>query len=359
MECLKFIAMKQLQLAFIAVFIFFLFPVHAQIITANQKTPSLTCVDFFKTDKVSELTLLSDFKNLRSKKKVGVYQNAVATLYINATDSITENAEISARGAFRRELCQMPSLMINFKTKTPSILGGLKKMKVVCGCSSSPYNERLVLMEYLTYKIYNLLTDLSFKAKLLKVNYKDVNDKMKPYSQYAFFIEDVDEMAKRNGCREYKGKVANSILSDRNQMTMVTIFQYMIGNTDWSVPNYHNIKLIQLKKDSTSYPYTVPYDFDFAGIVNASYAFPNKDLFDIEKVTDRLYRGFPRTMEELEKTLQIFRDKKEEILSMVLKFDLLDLKDRKTMIDYIEDFYKIINDSKRVKYEFVNNARQN
>ena len=348
--------MKQLHGMLFIVLILATLHTNAQIIQASQKSTGLTCVDFFKTEQPAELTIVSDFKTLKSKKKKGVYQNAVGTLYLSQTDSIQDNLSICARGEFRRENCQMPSLIVNFKNTTPSPLSGLKKMKMVCGCSSTAYSERLVLQEYLAYKIYNFLTDMSFRVRLVKVNYRDINNKVKPYSQYAFLIEDVDEMAKRNGCREYEKK-ASSVLSDRAQMNLVALFQYMIGNTDWSVPNYHNIKLIQLRNDSTSYPYIVPYDFDFAGIVNASYAVANTELFGIEKVTDRAYRGYPRSIEELEVTLKIFRDNKENILSLVRGFDLLDLKERKIMLDYIEDFYSIINNPKKVKYEFVNGGR--
>src|SRR5215218_7358700 len=206
--------MKQLQRLFFIAFLFAILPADAQIIQASQKTNALTCTEFFKTEQPAEFTMISDFKTLKSKKKKGIYQDAVATLYLSEKDSISDKISICARGEFRRENCQMPSLMINFKSTTPSALSGLKKMKMVCGCSSTSSSERFVLKEYLTYKIYNFLTDMSFKTRLVKVSYKDVNDKVKPYSQYAFLIEDVDDLAKRNGCREYEKK-ASSVLSDR------------------------------------------------------------------------------------------------------------------------------------------------
>ena len=215
--------MKQLQGVLFAVLVFTALHTDAQIIQASQKSTTLTSVDFFKTEQPAELTIVSDFRTLKSKKKKGVYQDAVGTLHLSQTDSISDNISICARGEFRRENCQMPSLIVNFKTTTPTPLSGLKKMKMVCGCSSTAYSERLVLREYLAYKIYNFLTDMSFRVRLVKVNYKDINNKVKPYSQYAFLIEDVDELAKRNACREYEKK-ASSVLSDRRQMTLVAMF---------------------------------------------------------------------------------------------------------------------------------------
>ena len=132
--------------------------------------------------------------------------------------------------------------------------------------------EQFLLKEYIIYKIYNLLTPMSYRVRLIKMNYEDVNGKKKAMSQYAFFIEDIKAMAKRNKCKEYtKGKVTTEG-TNRAQMTLVSVFEYMIGNTDWAVPVNHNIRLIYPKADSTAAPYAIAYDFDFSGLVNADYA---------------------------------------------------------------------------------------
>ena len=307
---------------------------------------------FFSAVEPLEITLTSDFKKLRLQKKKDVYQPAYFTVRLSSNEIVSDSVRIYARGEFRRQHCQMPSLMISFKGKKNAVLKGLKKLKMVCGCSSSANDERLVLMEYLAYKIYNLLTDMSFQVRLVQMNYQDVNNKIKPYTQYAFFIEDVDDMAARNNCKEYQ-KAARALYSNRYQTSMMTMYQYMIGNLDWSIPNYHNIKLIQPLNDSTAYPYIVPYDFDFSGLVNAPYAFPNQEMFAVENVTDRFYRGQPRTPEEIEVLLQIYKSKKEKIIALIQNFETLNENDRKTMVNYIEDFYKTINNPKLVEHHFV------
>ena len=148
-------------------------------------------------------------------------------------------------------------------------------------------------------------------------------------------------------------------MADRNQMTLMSMFQFMIGNTDWSIPNYHNIKFIQSRTDSFSAPYIVPYDFDFSGLVNASYAFPNQELFGIEKVTDRLYRGLPRSEEEIENVLTLFKSKEDSIMQIVNGFTLLKSSERKTVADYLEEFYKMIDNKRAVRYQFVSGFKQN
>ena len=169
-------------------------------------------------------------------------------------------------------------------------------------------------------------------------------------------IEDAEEMAQRNNCIQKKDQKWQTESTDRKTMTMVAVFEYMISNGDWSVPVNHNTTLIFPKGSDGSIPYVVPYDFDHSGFVNASYATPN-ELLGTESVTERVYRGFPRTMEELQATFEIFKNKKEAITSLVMNFTLLKERTRKEIVSYLNDFYKTINDKRQVQSIFIENAR--
>jgi len=139
-------------------------------------------------------------------------------------------------------------------------------------------------------------------------------------------------------------------------MTKVAVFEYMISNGDWSVPNNHNIRLIYDKHNEAALPYAVPYDFDHSGFVNAGYAVPN-ELLGTEKVTERVYRGFPRKMEELQATFDVFKSKKESIYSLINNFALLAARTKKELINFLDDFYSTINDKRQVQNIFIDNAR--
>jgi hypothetical protein len=306
---------------------------------------------FFNSPDPMEITLVSDFKRIKSKRLKKVYQPATATVAMPGVTPVTEEVELAARGEFRRTTCLMPSIIVNFKNPKAPQLSSLKKLKVVCGCSHSSYDEELVLKEYLIYKMYNMLTDFSFGVRLAKITYKDVASKTKEYAQYGFLIEDVDDVAKRNGCREYEKPVLNAARTDAFQMGLVSMFQYMIGNTDWSLPNKHNIRFVQLRTDSISFPYVIPYDFDYCGLVNAPYAIPQPE-FGIEKVTDRYYRGLARTKEEIDPVIQLFKEKKEFMLALVQNFTLLKKSVREQMVYYIETFYKDLDDKRKLTYVF-------
>jgi hypothetical protein len=213
-----------------------------------------------------------------------------------------------------------------------------------------------LLKEYLIYKIYNLLTEKSFRVRLLNLRFEDSKGSKKPINQHAFLIETTKEMAKRNKCREFKYNKINTESTNRDQMTLVAIFEYMIGNTDWSVPGGHNTVLVQPKNDSTAMPFVIPYDFDYSGFVNAEYAIPTEEL-GLENVRQRLYRGYSRTPDELDDVITVFKNKKDSIYSLINNFNLLAQRNRNEIIQYLDEFYKTINNSSQVKNVFIEGAR--
>jgi hypothetical protein len=312
---------------------------------------------FFLDDRVIETTFSTDIKKLRANKKAMAWLPAQIVMNFPDSTEISEQISVQPRGVYRKTNCDLASLMLNFKNPTSPKLSALKKMKLVGGCSGSVRDEELLLKEYLVYKMYNEISIMSFKVRLLHINYKDSKQKVKPYSQYAFLIEDMDDLTARNNCREVKNKDFLTEATNRQQMTLVYLFQYMIGNTDWSVHKYHNIKLMVPKNDTLARPYTIPYDFDYAGLVDAPYAIPNENL-GIKDVKERLYRGFERSMEELEEAIKIFIEKKSRIMYIVNNFPHLTERTKKEMTWYLEDFYKLIENKRSVRQTFITNARK-
>jgi hypothetical protein len=139
--------------------------------------------------------------------------------------------------------------------------------------------------------------------------------------------------------------------AERNQVTMLAVFQYMIGNIDWPVSVNQNIKLIEPGKDSLNIPFAVPYDFDFGGLVNADYATAPPNL-PVATVRQRLYRGWPRTLVELQDVFTVYNQKKDKIYKLINDCDLLPPSHKKDMIDYLEDFYRTINNKREVQKVF-------
>ena len=326
----------------------------------GQRSP-IDSIRFFKDEGLIDITLTTDIRQLQSSKGDETYQEASVNCRFPDSSVIDEKIKIAARGHYRREFCTIPPLLLNFHNTTSPRLSSLGKLKLVIGCGSNTDDEQLVLKEYLVYKMYNLLEEKSFRARLVRVNYRDTRNKTKPFSQYAFFIEDDNDMAERNGC-EKRDKVSFLTEStDRDMMTKVALFQYMISNGDWSVPVNHNIKLIFHKKEQTV-PLAIPYDFDHSGFVNADYALPPElftERFGVEKVTERVYWGYPRTMDELQAAFKLFNDKKSAITSLINNCQPLTARTKKSAVDFINQFYSIISDKRKVQDIFIDNARKN
>ncbi len=312
---------------------------------------------FFLDDNVVEVTLTTDIKKLRRAKEEPTWQPAKIQMKFSDTLVINEQISVQTRGVYRKTYCDIASLMLNFKSPQSPRLSKLKKLKLVGGCNSGRGDEVLLLKEYLVYKLYNQLSIMSFRVRLLHVTYADSQSKMKPYSQYAFLIEDMDDVAERNNCIEKNHTVVKSEATNRQQITFVSIFQYMIGNTDFSIPNRHNVKLMVPKNDTLQLPYVIPYDFDYAGIVNAPYAVPREEL-GISSVRERLYRGYGRSIEEVKPLVENFKEKEESLFYTIKNFEFLKSQSRDDMLNYIKQFYDIISSNRMVKQVFVDNVRR-
>lgn len=313
--------------------------------------------DFFADEGIINVTINTDIRNLIAEKKSLKDVEALITCKFADSSEIKETIKIRPRGHFRRENCYLSSLMLIFNSNLSNKLAFLKNLKMVAPCGKTSSDEQHLLKEYQAYKTYNILTDLSFRVRLLRVTYNDIRKNVGSFTQYAFLLEDIDAVAKRNNHRQKKNISFSPAGTNRYQTTLMCIFQYMIGNTDWSIPNYHNIKLVVPRKDTSSVPLPVPYDFDMTGIVNPPYA-GTSPIFEIEKVTDRLYRGFPVSIEEVQTIIDLFLQKEKEILGSIYSFNLLNKRSKHDMAYFLNGFFSEIKDKSVVKAVFITNARR-
>lgn len=302
---------------------------------------------FFGTDVPLEMILKYDITDFVKNKNKGEYLDAV--LQINYKDqTVTKNIRIKARGNFRRGQCAFPPLFLNFKTDKieNTELQGMKKIKIVTHCSSSKNNETYIFKEYLVYKLYNVLTDKSFRVRLLDLSYIDTGKKQKNYRQHGFIIEPIELVAKRANSIEIESEIVKGVNVAEEDADRVALFNYMFGNTDWRFKGGHNMKFIKSMTTVTDKVLAVPYDFDFSGFVDTYYSFPQEWATTCESTTDREYLGYCRNNEDnYLKTIELFKDKKEEILDTINDFQYLSEKEKETLLDFINEFYSEINNT--------------
>lgn len=337
-------------------FLLFFFFLRCQTLN-GQPVSIINKVKFFEDTSVLNATIKVNMVNLfREINKQGMRfpANFSATLPDNTQGN--EPIFLEVRGHFRRAHCYLPPLKIIFGGEKNFADKSLSSLKLVNQCTTANTDEQYLLKEYVVYKIYNLLTDMSFRVRLLHLNLADSSGRKKPIYEYGFIVEDIKNVAKRNNCKEWKNEKIDPRQTDPQQMTIVAIFEYMIGNTDWGVSANHNTRLLRSKTDSLQKPYVVPYDFDFSGFVNTDYSIPDEKL-DIKNVRERLYRGFPKSMDEVNKAVDIFKKQKSNIYALINNFDLLTPNSKKELSKYLDDFFVMINKTEEVKKVFIDNAR--
>jgi hypothetical protein len=141
--------------------------------------------------------------------------------------------------------------------------------------------------------------------------------------------------------------------ADRRSLATYGLFQYLIGNTDWSIVAGHNALRLR-GADATQL--VVPFDFDFSGLVDASYAGPPPEL-PIDEVTDRLFRGFCAPDFDWPELFAHFQERRGAIEELVATQPGLDAKHRATAAAFIASFYEVIDSPARRQRDILDECR--
>ena len=313
----------------------------------------------FANDEIVDVTITAPFKEIMDTRSLeDELQGTLVYRDAESGKDVTLDIGIRARGKFRRkkEVCAFAPLRLNFRKTKDTLFAKSDKMKLVTHCRTrSDKYEQAVVKEFIAYRILNTLTDWSFRARLLRARYIESTDGEEVANTYAVLIEHDTQLAKRIDMKVDESPSTTVEALDAQHTNVVSVFQYLIGNTDFSPikgapgePCCHNFVL--LRDDDTQI--SVPYDFDVTGLVAPPHAVPNP-RFGLSSVKQRLYRGRCANNEYLDATFQRFRDKRPEIESLVLDQAALSDGERKRSLRYINDFYKIIDSQRQVNYRFL------
>jgi len=305
----------------------------------------------FASDKVLDLTLKGNIRSCLNDRDSSKNHSLVLSFRNEDSSEISIPVKVKTRGNFRRlkENCFYPPLLIRFPKKSsqkPSVFREQEKLKLVMPCNK---DDEFVIREWLVYKLYNLVTPKSFRTRLVRIKLEDAGNKKKAASFYGILLEEERQLAKRNKAISVNRRLKPEQTRQHEFLTMA-VFQYLIGNTDWSVQYLQNIKL--LATDSTAVPVTVPYDFDHAGLVDAPYARPAEELL-MSSVRERRYRGYcVKDLKIFEKVIEEFNHLKKKIYALYTSCSFLNAKYIKTTSKYLDEFYETINNPKTWRKEF-------
>lgn len=298
----------------------------------------------FREDAPLALTIGADFRAVFAHRDTLKPPRSPATLtFAGDSGPMVVPIELATRGHFRLRpsVCAFPPLKLYLPKQQlkGTAFAGNGSLKLVTHCGKQPRSEQNLLIEYAIYRAYNRLTDLSHRARLARVTYADTRDSTKTLTRYGFLLEDDKDLAARNGGSLFEQVGASYSEMDSAQMDLVGIFEYLIGNTDWSVIMRHNVRLVQVPGRPVLYP--VAYDFDFSGLVDAGYATPDPRM-PIKSVRERLYRGMCRSLDQLAPTLSRVMAAKDSIREAFATVPDLDPKRLKDVLSYLDEGFRTI-----------------
>ena len=313
----------------------------------TQVSTQISTVDLFGSDEVLDIKLLGSVRELLDDRvEKPTYYPLVLTYMAKDSSEVAIKIRARTRGHFRRdkENCDYPPILLNFtkQLSKSTLFENQDKLKLVTPCQGDNY----IFREWLVYKMYNLVTEKSFKARLVRIQPYDTKKKKELASMYGILLEEEKQMAARNNMKPIERKLVRGEHTDKESFLKMVMFQYMIGNTDWSVPYLHNTRLIAA--DSLSTLYTVPYDFDHAGIVGAHYANPPPEL-NLSSTKQRCYRGYCITdMKSFNEVLSTFKKLKKDFYKLYTGCPFFNARYVSNTTKFLDQFYETINNAKKL-----------
>ena len=274
-------------------------------------------------------------------------------------DGVTYPIALTPRGItrLRPDTCDFPPLRVELTQPAPpgSLFHSQRRLKLVTHCKQTSSFQQKVLLEYSAYRLYNLMTPQSFRARLANVDYVDAGGR--PYiSRVGFFLEDFDDVAKRNG-------MVNAHLGDRVPLQQIdplagarmAVFEYMISNYDWSMRAApkgeeccHNARLMTSAPGGIALP--VPYDFDYSGLVDAPYAGPPIELEgEVSDLRSRSYRGYCVHAAQARAVAAELSPRRAEFLGLFATIPGLDARNQSRAAGFVQGFFADLDSGKIFK----------
>ena len=316
----------------------------------------------FQSDAPLTVTLQAPWTDVLKPGKASTRHPAVLG-FTDARGPHRIAATVETRGITRKRVCRFPPLRLRFaKGATDgSDFAGQDSLKMVTHCDTAPSFGQYYVQELLAYRIYNRVTDLSFRARPLEVTYQDPQGGKPNGPRFAFLIEDVGDMARRYGMKaDPRARFRPGDL-DSMALSRLMLFQYLIGNTDFDVLTgpqadecCHNVRVVGAG-DGKRVP--VPYDFDSAGMIGAKYAAPHASL-PIKDVRTRLYRGMCMHNDTLEAARREVLGHREAIFALVRGESRLAPQRQRVVLEYFEEFYATLGDDAKFAREITAKCRK-
>jgi hypothetical protein len=314
----------------------------------------------FASDEIFDLTVTVPLSRL--KRQEPVISGVNGTLELD--DGTSMPVTCKKYGISRLRECQLASLVFTVEASDvrDTAFEGLQTLRLVTPCRLRGDHDQYTLLEYLVYRAYAVITEPALRVRLVRARFHDSEKRAKEETGFSFFIEDIGHAASRSGRAWLDIQSQQTSDLDAAQLTVMTLFQYMVGNTDWSAirgrPDdrcCHNVAVFG--EEGVDLNTVVPFDFDQTGLVSPPYAAMPDPSLGIRHVTDRKYRGLCEHNRELPAAIVLFNERRPELEALFNDEGLPYPKIRAQRWKYIEGFYDTINDPRKLDKRVVSDCR--
>jgi hypothetical protein len=306
-----------------------------------------------------EMELVFDWRALcRNPDRAQCVDLPATIVYRDALDHEQRvTVALRTRGRYRKDTveCALPALFVFFTGDTRGTLfAGESMLPLTTHCARTVVYEQYLLKEYWAYRMYNALTGKSLRVRLAHITYRDAAGRIEPVERYAFFTEHFDSYARRTGAAVRAEQLFDPRAADPAEMTTFDLFQYAIGNTDWSAIKGHNVLVVE---NSAGLATPVPFDFDFSGLVDAEYAGVSPKL-PIRSVRQRLFRGVCHPTTDWDAAFAQFAARREDVLALADEIPGLEPRQRRVAVEYLEGAFATFASPERRQTLIVDACRR-
>jgi hypothetical protein len=307
----------------------------------------------FSDDTVIDVEIIGPLSSVIKDKK-----DREELPFVLRANGVDHSIKLRVRGKSRTRVCDFPPLRIRFSDDDTdgTIFAGQNKLKLVTQCQKDKSARANVLEEFAAYRIFNVISDISFKVRLLHVRYTDTGGRLQDglVEQLGFLIESKTSLADRLGAEPVALAGIKRSSLDGQQAAAVFVFQYLIANTDWSLVAAddedeccHNGELF---KAATGL-YYVPYDFDLSGLVNAHYASPDRSL-GMRSVTQRRYRGYCVPPDTILSSISRINAMSSDILRVPSEIPGMEPRNIAASVKFLQRFFAQAEDEEKLTKSF-------
>jgi hypothetical protein len=314
----------------------------------------------FSEDTILDITVHGPFSRLEKSPEAGT--EVVGAIELE--DGTRVPASISTYGISRLHVCSFVPLKLDLSSEAVAgtAFADLQTVRLIPPCQFDDEYEQYAALEYLVYRSYQILASPAIRVRPVNFKLQNTDRRRTFHKGFGYVVEDLNHTAARTGFTWLDVERQERDDFDAAQLTSFMLFQYMVGNTDWSVMRgsrgercCHNVAVFGFESGGRNT--LVPFDFDHAGLVNAPYASVDKRL-GIRRVTERLYRGFCWHNDQLAESIEHFNSKRSELEVLFKRSDLPQPRARKRALRYLKSFYGTINDPQKVEKKLLQKCRE-